>query len=146
MDRFKKRILKEFDDMERHMGRMMRNMAVPRMVPLQSGAWVLAADIYETEKEIILCMDVMGIAPESLDLFVEQRTVTISGERNFPISEPIICVHHLEIERGRFERTIQLPLEIDPSAVTSECRNGFLLLRLPKRQVHSKGVTRIKIE
>lgn len=146
MDRIKKRIIKEFDDMEKQMGRMMRNMAIPRMVPLQSGAWLLAADIYETEKELILCMDVMGMALETLDLCVQQKTVTVSGERNFPISEPIICVHHLEIERGRFERTIQLPLVVDPSAARTECHNGFLLLRLPKRKVSNKGVVRIKIE
>ena len=82
----------------------------------------------------------------SIDLNIEQNSVTVTGERDFPISEPITCVHHLEIERGRFERTIQLPLTIDPSTAKSEYRNGFLLLRLPKRKKSSKGTIHIKVE
>ncbi|MBU0729541.1 MAG: Hsp20/alpha crystallin family protein [Proteobacteria bacterium] len=145
MDRFKKRILKEFEDMERHMGRMMRNVSLPRMTPLQSGSWLLATDVYETEKELILCMDVMGMEPGDLSVVVEEEGVTVSGERVFPVNDSIGCIHQLEIERGHFERTIPLPQLIDPAGSTSICKNGYLLIRLPKQKKESCAI-KIKVK
>ncbi len=131
MDRYKKRILQEFEDMEKHLGRMMRNLSIPRMNSLQSGSWMLAADLYETENELILCMDAMGIEPEDLNVVVEQKTVTVSGKRTFPINDKVCCIHQMEIERGFFERAVPLPLAVDNTKATSSCKNGLLIIRMP---------------
>ncbi|MFC1523997.1 Hsp20/alpha crystallin family protein, partial [Thermodesulfobacteriota bacterium] len=130
---------------EKHMGRLMRNMSVPKMIPLQSGSWLLAADVYETENELILCMDVMGIQPEQLSVVVKENNITVTGEREFPVSDRISCIHQLEIERGHFERTVSFTVPVDPEKATSVCKNGYLLIRMPKRKRES-GIIKIKIE
>lgn len=132
MDYFSKR-----PPMEGELGRIIRNMSLHRMVPLH-GIWGAAADIYETDKDIVICMDVAGIGSETLSVTAAHSTVTVSGERHFPPFGNISCVHQLEIERGRFERTFTLPKPIDVSATSSEYKNGILVITLPKLKRQGK--------
>lgn len=143
MDQFKKRILEEFANMERHMGRMIRNTSFPGMVNMQASNMLLAADVYETAEEIIVCMDVSGIDPEEMSIVADRTSVTVSGERQLPALENLSCVHQLELERGRFERTLPLPVPVDVSATTSVCKNGFAIIRMPK--LSGKGKVQIKV-
>ena len=35
---------------------------------------------------------------------------------------------------GRFDRSVTLPIEIDPDGVKAECRDGILALSLPRAE------------
>lgn len=140
MDWFRRRILKEFEDMERHMGRMMRNMSLSNMAPYQSGGWFPATDVCETDNDIVVMMDVSGIEPDELTVIADERSVTVSGDRKMPQLN-VEYVHQLEIERGFLKRTVPLPVSIDISNTTYFCKNGFVVIKLPKRQ----QATRLKI-
>jgi HSP20 family protein len=43
-------------------------------------------------------------------------------------------VHRRERLQGRFDRSITLPMEIDPDRVTAECHNGVLAITLPRAE------------
>ncbi len=144
MDDFKKRFSQSFADMERQMGRMMRNMSFPRMFPFQAGTtWYPATDIYETDHAILIYVDVAGVDPEKLTVTAEPTSVIVAGERLFSTSQGICRIHQLEVEHGYFERTLPLPVPVDVSATTSSCQNGFLIIELPKQQ--HKGKIQVKI-
>lgn len=142
MDNIKKRIPKEFAAMERHMGRMMRNMSLSQMMVSHSGNWPPATDVYESENEIIVYMDVSGVDPEKLTVTAELMSVTVTGERKFPVVD-MCCIHQLEVEYGRFERSVTLPVPIDVSSTNSVCKNGFLIINMPKKK--HKGKVQIKL-
>jgi HSP20 family protein len=46
-------------------------------------------------------------------------------------------VHRRERLEGKFDRTITLPIEIDPDNIEAECHDGILALLL-KRAEHAK--------
>lgn len=138
MDPFRKRT-----GMEGHLGRMIRNMSLHRMNPLQSGTWPAATDVYESADEVIIFMDVSGIDPEKLSVVANELSVTVSGERQLPVSENITRIHQLEIERGYFERSIPLPKPVDTSSTSSTYKNGVLIVTMPKRK--HQGKVRIKV-
>ena len=128
-----KRFVDQFREMERRMGRMFRNMAVPRMGdPLTRGTWVPAADVYETEDAVYVYVDTAGIDPKELVVTAERNSVTVAGSRKVPDRAKIRCVHQLEIEHGSFSRSISFSVPIDVSATTSKCNNGLLEIILPK--------------
>ena len=138
MDPFRKQSGKEGQ-----LGRMIRNMSLHRMIPLQSGTCPAATDVYESDDDVIIFMDVSGINPENLSVVAHEMSVTVSGERQLPVSELITRIHQLEIERGCFERTIPLPKPVDTAATSSTYKNGFLIIKLPK--LKHKGKIQIKV-
>lgn len=138
MDRFKK-----MGPIEGQLGRMIRNMSLQSMVPnLQTGSWFPAADVYETSTDIIVYVDVAGVSPDRISVVVDESSLTVSGERNYPSPDKVACIHQLEIERTFFERTILLPKPIDVGQTASEYHNGFLIVTMPLQQNRGK----IKIE
>lgn len=127
--------------MEKGLGRVLRNMTFSGMASTFLGAWKPLADIYETNDCLILHMDVAGVEPEKLAVSATLLELTIAGERQCPVAD-VSCVHQLEIDHGTFERTITLPVPVEVGKITSTCKNGFLVVVMPKQEV--KG--RIKIE
>lgn len=107
-----------------------------------SGSGHAAIDVYESESEVLVYMDVAGVDPEKLSVVLERERLTVSGEREFPILD-LCCIHQLEIDYGPFQRSINLPTPVDPDGATSVCRHGLLVVRIPKRI--TRGRVRIPI-
>jgi len=131
---FSKRFGKEFAEMEKQMGRMMRTTSLTTMVQLQSGSdWLPAVDVYETEKEIYVCVDTAGVDFNNMSISIAEDNVIISGRRQWPLRKNLCRVHQLEIEHGYFERAISLPVPVEVADLTSRCINGILEIKLPKK-------------
>ena len=78
---------------------------------------------------------VPGVDPETLDLSVVRRTLTLAGEKR-PLhantdTEPKVF-HRKERSEGRFERRFTLPMEVDADKVSAEYADGMLRVTLPK--------------
>ncbi len=142
MDRFKKDNPYTFTDLERHLGRVLSHMSVPRMLPYHAVMKAPPVDMFETDKEIIIYMELPGVDPDKISVVAEQDSITVSGERPAPAFQDTTCIHHLEIEHGDFQRKIRIPTAVNISATTSKCLNGYLIVTLPKLETQS----RIKIE
>ena len=98
-------------------------------------AWSPDLNAYRCRGQIILCVDLAGVEPASLELRVEPRRLQVRGRRDAP--EPKLSEHKalqvlaLEIDYGPFEREVLLPVEVDPERVSFEYRNGLLWVHLP---------------
>ncbi len=138
MDRFSEKLVQELEAMQQQTGRMLRNMSLARMVPVESGCWQPPADIYEAEKEIYIYFDLAGVTLDNLEVIVSEHQVKINGVRQLPVHGAIACVHQLEIEIGRFERVLSLPAVVDVDGAVSSYSKGFLLLTLPKRRTKGR--------
>jgi HSP20 family protein len=71
------------------------------------------------------------------DLAVLRNTVTISGERKPLVEQKGQIVHRSELGSGKFSRTLELPVDIDPDKTSAECRDGILRITLAKAE-HAK--------
>jgi len=130
---FSRRIVKEFAEMERQLGRMLRNTSLTRMVQLQSESdWVPAVDVYETDNEVYVYVDSAGVDMSNMSVSVERTRVTVTGERHWPVRENLRRIHQLEIERGYFKRSVTFPVPVDVASTSSGCLNGILEIRISK--------------
>ncbi len=143
MDPLSKRLFKELEEMQQQTGRMLRNMALTGMMPVQSGNWQPPADVYEAETEVYVYFDLAGVDRDSLDVVVDEHQVRINGRRQLPTRGAIACIHQLEIEVGAFARTVSLPAVVDVDGAVSEYCNGILVVNLPKKK--KQGKVRIRI-
>lgn len=89
-------------------------------------------------------VEVPGLSREEIDVTVAARTLTVSGDRKSV--EPPEGARMLRDERptGPFERTIELPEEIDTQGVVAKLESGVLEVTLPSRS-KARG-RRIEVE
>jgi len=95
--------------------------------------WAPMVDIYETENELVLKVDLPGIDEKDLDVRVENNMLTIRGERKF--EEKVKEDNYLRIERsyGSFSRSFSLPTTVNTEAINAQYTNGVLTVELAKR-------------
>jgi len=133
MDDFDRRILDEFKELERQMGRMLRSTSLSRTIPMaSSGGWQPDVDVYETTDDIIVLMDTAGIDMDNMTVTAEKNSITVQGRRSLPKRGNVCCIHQLEIEMGFFKRTITFPVSVQVAATTFSCQNGILEIKMPK--------------
>jgi HSP20 family protein len=99
-----------------------------------SGAFVPPVDIVERGGDLVLLADLPGVALGDIDVAVENRTLTLSGERKEGGEATEGTVYRNERPYGRFTRTFALPATIDVARISAEHRNGVLRVVLPKAE------------
>lgn len=97
--------------------------------------WVPPVDVYETEREIIVKVELAGVGVADLEVTIDKDVLSIAGQRPDPSglgSDVVQCVHHREIDCGRFERAIRLPARVDRQSIRAHLSDGYLDVVLQK--------------
>ncbi len=120
-------------ELQNSLARMLENPALGLNLGASSGGIFPAVNIFAgKDGGFVFRAEVPGIPPERLNLTVESRRLTISGERKPP--EGAGSYHRRERRFGQFSRTIQLPEGLDPDHVSADCRDGVLTVRIEKSE------------
>ena len=102
---------------------------------LAGGAWVPAADIYETEgKDVVVKIEVPEIKRDDIKVTVENGVLTIEGERKFDSTTNREQYRRIERGYGAFHRSFSLPSTVDASRVSAGYQDGVLTVTLPRRE------------
>lgn len=96
--------------------------------------WAPAADIYETENELVAKFDLPDVKESDIDIRVENNTLAIRGERKF--EKEVNEDSYLRIERafGTFTRSFSLPNIVKVDNIRAGLESGVLTIRMPKRE------------
>ena len=90
-----------------------------------------AADIYETDENVVLMVDMPSVKADDLDVSLERRVLTIRGQARPPAPEGYRQVY-AEYRAGDYERAFTLSEDIDQDRIKAEQKDGVLKLELPK--------------
>jgi HSP20 family protein len=93
--------------------------------------WTPPTDVYETETDVRVTMDVPGIRVEDLGVQFNLGTLTVQGLRREPCSDRR-RYYTMEIAVGRFARRIRISRPIDPKNIRVNYVDGLLTITLPK--------------
>lgn len=88
-------------------------------------------DIYETENALVLLVEMAGVQPDSVEVTLEKRVLTIRGQ-NKGAQPDGYTLAHAEYRDGNYERAFTLSEAIDPERIEARMRDGVLTLTLPK--------------
>jgi len=90
----------------------------------------LPLDAYVTDEELVITANVPGLAPEDVEVTLEEDVLTIKGE----IPAPLGNVEYAIQERafGSFVRTIRLNVPVQADKVSATFTHGVLTITLPK--------------
>lgn len=101
---------------------------------VRSSIWNPPTDVYETERNLTIKVEVAGMRDEDFEVAIEKNILIISGIR--PDQNERRAYHQMEIMYGKFEIAIQLPVDIDIDTARAEYKDGFLTIIFPKMQTH----------
>jgi HSP20 family protein len=79
--------------------------------------------------DVVIRAELPGVNPEDINVTVEQRRLTISGERR--PEGPDNGYHRRERPFGQFSRSLQLPPDLDVERAEARFSNGVMTLRVP---------------
>ena len=100
-----------------------------------------AVDIVENDREIILLVDMPGVAADSVTLDLRDDLLTISGSVR-PWEEAEENDILVEFEIGRYFRQFILTQSVDRDKIDAHCADGTLRLVLPKApEARSRRIT-----
>ncbi len=89
-----------------------------------------AVDIYETPEEIVMNVDLPGVASKDLDIDLSEDTLTIVGKVSENDSEGTDLL--VEYRVGHYYRSFLINDAVDRSAISANLNDGVLKLKLPK--------------
>lgn len=94
--------------------------------------WVPAMDLVETEGEYVLRADLPGLGEDDVKIELDERVLTISGERHSEHEAREAGFYRVERSSGSFRRTLTLPEGVDADAIRATFDKGVLEVRVPK--------------
>ncbi|RMF93914.1 MAG: Hsp20/alpha crystallin family protein [Candidatus Schekmanbacteria bacterium] len=116
------------------------------MTPFSNGNWKPSVDIYEDKKHIILKVDAPGISPDRIDIKVDGKVLTISGEREFEKEKDGKDYHIIESHYGKFSRSFRLPDYADLENIKANYKKGVLRIEVKKKKGESAKTIKVSTE
>ena len=94
--------------------------------------WMPAMDVYETDEQVVVTVELPGIKAEDVEVSVEDSTLTLSGKREFASEVTEESYHRIERRYGAFSRAVSLPPQVDTAKVEARYEEGILTVEVPK--------------
>jgi HSP20 family protein len=90
-------------------------------------------NVFQQGGELLAIIELPGIDKASLQIEAKENTIRIAGKK--AVSYPDgVSVHRRERVAGEFDRTISLPVQLEPEGIKAEYRDGILALFLPRSE------------
>ncbi len=125
------------DSIRHELDRIYDHMAVPGLASRWPGR-VLdslrshpALNILEDDDHLFIEAEMPGVAPNALEVNVTDHTITVAGTRTIDAPTDGTSIRR-ERSDVRFERTLRLPVAIEPDGIDACLSGGVLTVTLPK--------------
>jgi HSP20 family protein len=100
-------------------------------------------NVFQQGDNVLAIMELPGVNKDDLQIQAKANTIRISGKKTVDYSDGT-SVHRRERVSGEFDRTLSLPVEIDPDGIKAEYRDGLLALFLPRAESDKPRSIKIK--
>lgn len=97
-------------------------------------AWMPNVDIQETEQAYEVACELPGMTKDDVDITVENRMLTLRGERKWADDQDEGNYHRIERAYGKFTRTFSLPQTVSADDVDARFKDGVLWITIPKAE------------
>lgn len=97
-----------------------------------NGGLTVPVDMYETDNDLVISAAVPGLKPEDVDISISGNTLTIKGEFKSEEEGERGNWHFQERRYGKFQRSMNLPANVNTDDVDATFENGVLNITLPK--------------
>jgi HSP20 family protein len=100
-------------------------------------------NVFQKGDDLVAVIELPGVKRDDLDIEAKGNTIRIAGRKAVVYPEQV-SVHRRERLSGRFDRTLAMPMQIDPEGIRAEYSDGVLALFLPRAQRDKPRSIKIK--
>jgi HSP20 family protein len=87
-------------------------------------------NVFQQGDDFVAIIELPGVSKNDLEIQAQEDTIRVAGKKSISYDEGV-SVHRRERISGEFDRTLTLPVEIDPDGIKAEYRDGVLALFIP---------------
>lgn len=113
---------------------------------LIEGQWVPSLDVIDEKNHLLVKVDLPGLTKNDINVSVEDKYLTIRGEKKEDKHTKQDDFLRTERYYGRFSRSLQLPAHVDINKAKATFKDGVLELRLPKKEEYKPKQIEVDIE
>lgn len=103
-------------------------------------------DIYQTEHELIVELQVPKVDPKDLKVTVEDNVLRVEGSTSMEQDEKGKEYFRREIRRGTFSRMVSLPVSVNESATKATFEHGVLKITMPKAESAKPKMIEVEVK
>src|SRR5271165_3670760 len=100
-------------------------------------------NIFQQGDDFVAIVELPGVDKKDLEIEVKENAIRISGKKTINYDEGA-SMHRRERMWGVFDRTISVPIQINPDNVKAECTDGVLTLFIPRAESDKPRSIKIK--
>lgn len=104
------------------------------VVRTNQDSFVPGIDISETDDQFLISAELPGMNKDDIEISLDNRRLSISGERKFQKEEDGKKFHRVETRYGSFNRSFQLPDNVDEESIEASYENGLLNISIDKAE------------
>ena len=109
------------------------------------GAWAPPVDIFEKSDQLVIRAEIPGVQKEDMDVRIENRVLTLHGERKQETDVREENAYRMERVYGTFTRSFILPTTVDAAQVHATYKDGVLEVSVPKADAAKPKQVEIKV-
>ncbi len=99
--------------------------------PVATRSFTPPISVWESDREIRICVDLPGITREQVQVVTEGKLMTVSGTRQPPAADSF-RLHSSELPFGQFRRLVYIPAALREVEPRAEMKDGVLEIRVQK--------------
>ena len=90
-------------------------------------------NLFQQGHDFVAVVELPGVKADALNVEAKENSLRLSGTKSFEYEDKA-SLHRRERIAGSFDRTISLPIRIDPDRIKAEYRDGVLALFIPRAE------------
>lgn len=90
-------------------------------------------NVFQQGDGIVAIVELPGVNKNDLQVQAKENTIRIAGKKSVDLPEGV-SVHRRERIFGEFDRTLSLPIQLNPDGIKAEYQDGILALFLPRSE------------
>jgi HSP20 family protein len=90
-------------------------------------------NVFQKGDDFVALVELPGIDKNNLEIEAKENTIRIRGRKAIAYGEQA-SIHRRERISGVFDRTLSVPIRIEPGGIKAEYRDGMLALFVPRAE------------
>jgi HSP20 family protein len=90
-------------------------------------------NVFQRGDDLVAIIELPGVNKEDINIQAKDNTIRVAGRKSIDYPEEV-SLHRRERLSGAFDRTLAVPMQIDPDGIKAEYNDGLLALFIPRAE------------